>query len=83
MNSYKIKSITEALVTVEWTIGGKVTTDKLDARYLPISDAEALNAELQRQLAVMSADAVVIEIPNEVVALVNVKVDLVEPAVTE
>lgn len=83
MNSYTITSITDTIVEVKWTIGGKTTTDTLDARYLPVSNAEALNAELQRQLAVMSADAIPVQIPSEVEALVDVKVVLDETVVTE
>lgn len=78
MNSYKIKSIDEQFITVEWTINSKITLEKLDARYLP-SDADGLNAELTRLLAAMASD-VKAPVAPEVAALVNkaVIVDVAE-----
>lgn len=74
MNSYKIISITAEILTVEWTILGKARTEKLDARYLPTDDAEALKTELQRLLDAMASDAIVAKVPADVQALVGVKI---------
>ena len=87
MNSYKIKSIDATYVDVDYTVNGKVQSERYDSRYLPIEDAVALDEEFQKQLAGKTADAEVVEIPAEVKALVGVKVDFVvpvdEPVVTE
>lgn len=76
MNAYKIISIDDKIVVVEWTINGVATTERLDARYLPTGDATELATELNRLLDGMSKD-VPKAIPDEVKALVNVKKDLV------
>jgi hypothetical protein len=79
MNSFKIKSIDREAAIVEYTVDKSVFTEKYDARYLPVDDAEALEAYFQNQLAGYIKDATVVALPAEVVALVNAKVDYVEP----
>lgn len=83
MNSFKIKSIDSEFVIVDFTVNSKVKTMKYDARYMPIADAEALSTRLNDDLLAFTADAEVVEIPAEVKALVNKKVDLVEPAIEQ
>lgn len=84
MNAYKIISIDEKFVVVEWTINGKATQEKLDARYLPTGDATELATELNRLLDAMSKD-VPTTLPKEVTALVGVKKTLepVEEVIAE
>lgn len=82
MNAYKIISLTPEILTVEWTIAGKDRTERLDARYLPVNDAEALNTELQRLLDAMAKDATPVEIPADVQAMVGQKTALEVKEVT-
>jgi len=77
MNTYKITKLDTKTVDVTFTVDGKTITDKLDSRYLPIQDAVALDAELNRLLVGM-ASGVPVVVPAEVVAMVNVVKDVKE-----
>jgi hypothetical protein len=80
MNSFKIKSIDEQFVIVDYTVNGKVRTDKYDARYMPM-EAEALTERLNEHLLGFTRDAEtpVVEVSADAKALIGVKVDIVEP----
>ena len=91
MNSYKIISLDDQFVDVEFTVLGKVikgqedakgiqpSFHRFDARHLPITDAAALDTYMQEQLAGKVIDATATEVPDDVKALIGVKVDFVEP----
>ena len=77
MNTYKIKAVDWNAVVVEYTVNKVVTTEKYDARYLPVDDAVALDDFCNEQLAGLSSDATALDICDEVKAMVNVSKNLV------
>lgn len=91
MNSYKIISIDQNVVCVEFTVNGKVVKEspgnsynyfKLAASYVNVHDSQEMNKKLQEFLTALVADATVVEIPADVQAMVGQKTALEVKEVT-
>lgn len=82
MNTYKVLSINEATIVIEFTIAGEKVTETLDVRYVPTDSAAALDAFctnyienyqkgasiVQEQTAVSADVQALIGKPQEIVA---------------
>lgn len=80
--AFKIVSVDAQFLNVEWDIDGVKTTEKLDARHYPTSDAVELEKKLNKQLEAFVAgkaiEAKITAVAPEVKAMEGVKKTMVE-----